>query len=138
MASSSQRLAKRGVKMVEFAQNTANLTAASQNLYELVQAQNLIVYPSSELRTAVSRATAVETPRGWRIGKTLASHRIDVVVALAMAAWAAVQAQGAPVFNWDAMSDTGAPPPEPKPRWHPQHERYARPPALYPREEASA
>ncbi len=42
------------------------------------------------MRLAVSRAVAIETPRGWRITKEKQSHKIDVVVALGMAAWAAV------------------------------------------------
>ena len=40
---------------------------------------------------AVSRAVAVESPRGWRIAKEKVSHKIDVVVALAMATRAAVE-----------------------------------------------
>ena len=42
-------------------------------------------------RLAVSRAIAIETPRGWRIAKEKTSHKIDAVVALAMAALAAVE-----------------------------------------------
>ena len=68
-----------------------NLTAASQNLYELIKSQSLSVYPDDEIRLAVQRAVALETTRGWRIAKEKASHKIDVVVALAMAAYAAVQ-----------------------------------------------
>ena len=47
---------------------------------------NLRTYPDDEMRLAVSRAVAVETSRGWKISKEKASHSIDVVVALAMAA----------------------------------------------------
>jgi hypothetical protein len=39
----------------------------------------------------VQRSIAVETGRGWRIAKEEASHKIDVVVALALAALAAVE-----------------------------------------------
>jgi len=34
-----------------------------------------------------------ETPRGWRIAKEKQAHKIDVVVALAMAAYAAVKGE---------------------------------------------
>ena len=52
------------------------------------------------MRLAVSRAIAVETTRGWRISKTTAAHKIDVVVALAMACHAAVKGQAEPApFN---------------------------------------
>jgi hypothetical protein len=39
----------------------------------------------------VSRAVAVESARGWRIAKDKTSHKIDIVVALAQAALAAVR-----------------------------------------------
>ena len=91
MQSSAQRLRQQGVNMVEFAQSMPNLTSASQNLYELIKAGNLIAYPDPDLRLAIQRAVAVENPRGWRIAKEKSSHKIDVVVALAQAALAAVQ-----------------------------------------------
>jgi phage terminase large subunit-like protein len=68
-------------------------TAASQNLYDLILGVNLSLYPDAAMRLAVSRCVAVETPRGWRIAKEKAAHKIDVVVALAQAAYAAVQSQ---------------------------------------------
>jgi phage terminase large subunit-like protein len=82
----AQRLQSAGVPMEEYPQSVPNLTQASQNLYELIEARNLIVYPSEAIRLAVSRVVAVETTRGWRISKDKQSHKIDVVVALAMAA----------------------------------------------------
>jgi hypothetical protein len=94
MAASSQRLIREGVPMEEFPQTVANLTAASQNLYERIKGRNLIAYPSEPIRVAISRAVAIESNRGWRIGKTLQSHKVDVVVALAQAALAAVRASG--------------------------------------------
>lgn len=91
LVSVAQRLTAAGLPMVEFPQTSGNLTEASSNLYELVKAANLIVYPDDAIRLAVQRAIAIETPRGWRIAKEKASHKIDVVVALAMAALAAVK-----------------------------------------------
>jgi hypothetical protein len=44
-----------------------------------------VVYPSEALRLAISRAVAIETARGWRFAKEKQSHKIDAVVALAMA-----------------------------------------------------
>jgi hypothetical protein len=46
---------------------------------------------------------AIEMPRGWRIGKDKQTHKIDVIVALAMSAWAAVQGAGRPVYILEAM-----------------------------------
>ena len=91
MAASAQRLIKLGVKMEEFPQTVSNLTAASQNLYELIKSGGIAVYPDDEIRTSVSRAIALETTRGWRIAKEKSSSKIDAVVALAMAALAAVR-----------------------------------------------
>lgn len=93
MQSTAQRMLKAGLPIEEFPQSSPNLTAASQNLYDLVVSQSLLAYPDEQLRLAISRAIAVETPRGWQISKQTASHKIDVVVALAMACRAAVQGQ---------------------------------------------
>jgi len=93
MASPAQRLAKAGVRMEEFPQSLDRLTAMGSNLYELVKGGNVEAYPDDELRKAIGSAVAKETPRGWRIAKEKASQKIDVVVALAMAALGAVEGQ---------------------------------------------
>jgi phage terminase large subunit-like protein len=99
MQATAQRLTRAGLRIVEFPQSPANLTAASQNLFELIQAQNLVLYPDPSMRLAISRTVALETPRGWRIAKEKQAHKIDVVVALAMAAHAAVQLHNEHDFN---------------------------------------
>ena len=99
MINSIQRLARAGLPIEEYPQSPPNLTAASQNLYELVTGRNLALYPDAGMRLAVSRAVAVETARGWRLDKTKQSYKIDVIVALSMAAHACVQDQAnAPVI----------------------------------------
>ena len=106
MMNSIQRLARAGLPIEEYPQSPPNLTAASQNLYELVTGRNLALYPDAGMRLAVSRAVAVESARGWRLDKTKQSHKIDVVVALSMAAHACVQDQAnAPVvISQDMLS----------------------------------
>jgi len=99
LAAVMQRLAKQGVPVEEFPQSSPNLTAASQNLFDLIQSQALVLYPDDAMRFAVSRAIAIETPRGWRIGKEKGSFKIDSLVALAMSAYASVQAQAEPFFD---------------------------------------
>jgi phage terminase large subunit-like protein len=101
MQATAQRLQKRGLPIREFPQTSANLTIASQNLYELVEGRNLILYRDAAMRLSASRAIAIETSRGWRIAKEKQSHKIDVIVALGMAAHAASQrtAQTIPVLN---------------------------------------
>jgi terminase large subunit-like protein len=90
MQAVAQRLTRAGVNMVEFPQSVPNLTEASTNLYELVKGRGIVFYPDAGVRLAFSRAVALETTRGWRIAKEKASHKIDVVVALAMSAHGAV------------------------------------------------
>jgi len=90
MQASAQRLLAQQIPMGEFPQTTGNLTEASSNLYELVKFSNLVLYPDAAMRVAVQRSVAIESPRGWRIAKEKASHKIDVVVALAQAALGAV------------------------------------------------
>jgi phage terminase large subunit-like protein len=92
MMAVAQRLTRQGLKIEEFPQSVGNLTIASQNLYELINGRNLVLYSDGPMRVAVSRAVAIETSRGWRISKEKQSHKIDVVIALAMAAHAAVKA----------------------------------------------
>jgi phage terminase large subunit-like protein len=91
MQATAQRLTKAGLRIIEFAQTQANLTAASQNLFDLIEDRRLVLYPDVGMRLAISRTVALEKPRGWRIDKEKQSHKIDVVVALAMATYAAVQ-----------------------------------------------
>ena len=100
MTSVSQRLAKQGVKIEEFPQSPGNLTIASQNLFELINGKNIVLYPSAEMRLAASRVVAIETSRGWRIGKEKQSHKIDCIIALAMAALAATKHEDIG-FNWN-------------------------------------
>jgi phage terminase large subunit-like protein len=111
MAAVSQRLLRAGVPVEEFPQSSPNLTAASQNLFELITGQNLVCYPDAKMRLAISRAIAVETPRGWRITKEKQSHKIDVVVALAMACHAAILAKDEEVYlhNWKSWLDDNTP-----------------------------
>ena len=77
--------------MQEYPQTSPNLTAASQNLFELLKHQNIVLYADEEMRKAASHAVAVESTRGWRLAKEKATHKIDVVVALAMSALGAIE-----------------------------------------------
>jgi hypothetical protein len=91
MAAVAQRLTKAGLPMTEFPQSVPNITEASTALYELVKGRNLIVYPDDELRVAISHCVALESARGWKITKEKSAHKIDIIVALAMAALAALR-----------------------------------------------
>jgi len=74
-----------GLPIKEFPQTTGNTTLMGQSLFDLLNGQNLIVYPSDELRQQALSTVAIENPRGWRIAKEKASRKIDAIVALAMA-----------------------------------------------------
>ena len=50
MVAVAQRLSKRGSPMAEFTQTLPNLTEASNNLYELIKARNLVVYRDAAMR----------------------------------------------------------------------------------------
>jgi hypothetical protein len=91
MAAIAQRLRAAGLALREMPQTMDRLTALGSNLYDLVKSRGLVVYPDDAVRLAVSRAVALETPRGWKITKEKTSHKIDIVVALAMAAHGCVQ-----------------------------------------------
>ena len=72
MVSVAQRLQKAHVLIEEFPQTIPNLTASTSNLFDLIQARSLVLYPSSAMRLAVSRAIVTESSRGWKIDKTQA------------------------------------------------------------------
>jgi phage terminase large subunit-like protein len=112
MQAVAQRLTRDGVPMVEFPQSSPNLTVASTNLYELIKSRNLIAYPDADIRLAIQRAIAVETSRGWRIAKEKTAHKIDVIIALGMAALGAVQASGKPAYGWTDAAVGGPKPSE--------------------------
>tara|TARA_Y100001951_G_scaffold84767_1_gene74356 strand:- start:13 stop:522 length:510 start_codon:yes stop_codon:yes gene_type:complete len=88
---SATTLSKRGIPVIEFAQTEPNLTAASQQLYELLEYNNLLMYPSNELRKQAMGAVALEKKRGWRIAKERTSSKIDSIVALAASAYHTVK-----------------------------------------------
>jgi phage terminase large subunit-like protein len=98
MARSIATLKKAGVRIEEYPQTTGNLTAAGQNLFELIRGRNLTMYPDAELRQHALNAVAIESARGWRLAKEKASRKVDGVVALSFAALdAAERAYGNPM-----------------------------------------
>jgi phage terminase large subunit-like protein len=105
LVSVSQRLTRAHLPMEEYPQTSNRLEEMGSNLYELIKHRNLVTYPDSDVRLAVSRAVAVETPRGWKITKQKTSHKIDVVVALAMAALGAVEDQARPIRSGIIFGD---------------------------------
>jgi len=100
LAAVMQRLSADGIVVEEYPQTPDRLTAMAQNLYDLISGRALTVYPSEAIRTAISRTVASESGRGWKLDKTKQSHKIDVVVSLAMACHAAVSAQGSFDRSW--------------------------------------
>jgi phage terminase large subunit-like protein len=110
----AQRLTRAGLPMLEFPQTVGNLTEASSCLYEQVKGKSITLYADAEMRLAASRAVAIETARGWRIGKERQSHKIDVIVALAQAVLGAVRGRGGQsvtIRSFYGGDDT--PPPDP-------------------------
>ena len=77
--------------MHEFAQSSPNLTAMSQNLFELIEHKTIRLYADTELRNHAAHSVAIESTRGWRISKEKAANKIDGIVALAMASLEAVR-----------------------------------------------
>ena len=88
---SAVTLRKEGINMVEFPQTLDRLTLMSQNLFDLIKERNIVFYKDKELRQHAQKAVAKETSRGWRIVKKQSSHKIDLIISLAMAALGCVQ-----------------------------------------------
>jgi hypothetical protein len=87
------------VPIEEYPQTVPNLTAATSNLFDLIQSRGIALYSDAAMRLAVSRAIIVESSRGWRLDKLKQQHKIDVVVALSMACLAAVRGHGKPGYD---------------------------------------
>jgi phage terminase large subunit-like protein len=93
-----QRLQKDGLPIEAFNQTVPGLTEIASNLFALVRSRKLLVYADADVRRAVLQTVASEAGRGWKLTKEKQSHKIDVVVALAMACLGAVRRAGyAPV-----------------------------------------
>ena len=83
---SATTLAKKGLPMREFPQTSGNLTEIGQNIYDLVEYGNIVLYPCKDMRYEATCAIGKETGRGIRIVKEKSTQKIDQIVALAMAA----------------------------------------------------
>jgi phage terminase large subunit-like protein len=101
MVSVAQRLMRAGCRMEEYPQTIPNLTAATSNLFDLIQSRGIQLYPDAAMRLAISRAVLHESSRGWRLDKQKQHYKIDIVVALSMAALAAVRGQGESSYPTD-------------------------------------
>jgi phage terminase large subunit-like protein len=102
MVAVAQSLEKEHVKIEPYAQTVPNLTAATSNLFDLIQSRSILLYPDAGMRLAVARAVIHESSRGWRLDKLKQLHKIDIVVALSMAALAAVRGQSESSYSWDS------------------------------------
>jgi len=89
-ARSAKTLEKRGLAMHEYPQTVGNTVAMSETLAGVLSNQTLLLYEDMELRTHLLNARARQSQRGWRLVKKTQAGKIDLAVALAMAAQAAV------------------------------------------------
>ncbi len=89
-----QRLQKQGLPIESYNQTSPGLTEMASNRFDLVRSRTLLVYPDTEMRRSVLQTVASESGRGWKLSKEKQSNKIDVVVALAMAALGAVRKLG--------------------------------------------
>ncbi len=94
LESINQRLKKVGIPMMAYNQTLPNLSAIAGNLYQLVRSRSFIAYRADDLRKAVLQTAITESERGFKLSKLKQSHRIDLTVALAMAAHGAAQRLG--------------------------------------------
>ena len=82
---SAVTMTKLGINMQEYPQTTSNLQIMGQNIYDLVEYKNLILYDDDDLRFEATCAMAKEAMRGLQITKEKSTQKIDQIVALAMA-----------------------------------------------------
>jgi len=83
---SATTLKKKGLPMEEYPQTVSNLTEIGQNLFDLIEYGNMLLYPCKDIRIEATCAVGKETSRGIRIVKEKSTQKIDQIIALAMAA----------------------------------------------------
>jgi hypothetical protein len=89
-------LEKKGIPVIEFPQTVNNMTACTQNLYDLIMNGSLDAYENDVLRDHI-KFTAVEIKgRGQKMVKPsqTSTKKIDGAVALAMSAYDAIKRGG--------------------------------------------
>lgn len=97
---SAELMLEAGLPMVEFPQNAARMSPASEELYELVIGKRLVHDGDLVLRDQILAAVIAPTERGgWRISKRKSLERIDAAVALAMMANRALALRNAPLLS---------------------------------------
>ena len=92
------RIARKGLNVVEYPQTVGNMTLVSQQLYDLLKGRNLWGYPASDLGEHIRDAVAEDKGRGFRIVKRKSSaggNHIDGAIATAQACYAAINGGGA-------------------------------------------
>uniref|UniRef100_A0A6M3XNA8 Putative terminase n=1 Tax=viral metagenome TaxID=1070528 RepID=A0A6M3XNA8_9ZZZZ len=87
-------LKKKGLPMQEYGQSGPAMTEAGQNIYDLVQYGNIVLYECKDMRYEATCSIAKETSRGLRIMKEKSTQKIDQIVALAMAGLGVSKASG--------------------------------------------
>lgn len=103
---SAATLKKKGLPMEEYPQTSSNLTEIGQNLYDLVEYGNIVLYPCRDMRYEATCAMAKETGRGLKIMKEKSTQKIDQIVALAMAALDVPKVESGIISNFDPKIHT--------------------------------
>ena len=125
MIATSQRLMRKGLPMVKFSQTTSNLTECGNNFHDLIKRRRFVAYPDDDIRLAISRTVARKTSQGGlHIGKANQTHKVDIVIAMAMAALAAVKSQSTEPTDYDLDAFINVPPDDPEEIWRQQRLDY--------------
>lgn len=85
-------LKKEGLPCREVVQNQGTTIAYSQLLYELIRYRNIEFYPNEEMREHILNAQIKDSEKGFRMVKGDSRNKIDLGIALAMAAYGCVSA----------------------------------------------
>lgn len=95
-----EQAVERGLPMFEFNQGSSGLMGpASEAIYELINEGRLIWDGDPEMRKQMLSAVVQATERGWRISKRKSRERIDIAVAVTMAAYRAIASRIEPQYG---------------------------------------
>jgi hypothetical protein len=124
MSATAQKLQLCYVPCQEYSATYSNLRAMAETLVSLVRSRRLRMYVDPAIREAAANCILAEDNGNVKIAKRTKNAKVDIIVAIAMAAVAATRHQGSS-YNLYALADMPQPTVNPDPKVDPRDQSSA-------------
>lgn len=101
---SAAEMRKKSITMTEYPQTPANLVQMATNLQGLFKVGGIMLYEDRDVRQNLLNASTKDAGRGARIIKRKKSRKIDLVIAIAMAAQGCTERMIQPIARADFLT----------------------------------